>query len=102
MRDDNEAARWYQKAAEQGHAVAQYNLGNRFASGRGVPQNNAEAMEWYRMAAEQGYNKAQSKLDMLRNDIEAAGRYLNAAKKGDSEAQFRLVVSARQKIPSIQ
>ena len=40
--------------AEQGHASAQFNLGNRYANGEGVPQDYAVAMKWYRLAAEQG------------------------------------------------
>lgn len=30
---------WYQKAAEQGHAMAQYNLGMRYAEGTGLSRN---------------------------------------------------------------
>jgi hypothetical protein len=36
---DVEAARWFHKAADQGHAKAQYNLGNMFDQGRGVAQS---------------------------------------------------------------
>ena len=45
--------------AEQGHALAQQYLGNMYATGRGVPENDAEAVKWYRKAAEQGYAGAQ-------------------------------------------
>jgi TPR repeat protein len=40
---DVEAARWYRKAADQGHADAQDNMGGMFAQGRGVPQSDVEA-----------------------------------------------------------
>jgi hypothetical protein len=46
---DVAAARWYRKAADQGHAVAQYNLVNTFYEGRGVAQSDAEAARWYRL-----------------------------------------------------
>jgi len=49
-----EAVKWYRKAAEQGAASAQYNLGFMYLNGQGVPQNYAEAEKWYRKAAEQG------------------------------------------------
>ena len=49
-----EAAKWFRKAAEQGHAIAQYNLGELFYLGRGVPQNDQKAREWWQKAAEQG------------------------------------------------
>ena len=40
--------------AEQGDAVAQFNLGVKYDNGQGVPQDYAEAVKWYRKAAEQG------------------------------------------------
>ena len=40
--------------AEQGDAVAQTELGSRYYSGRGVPQDDAKATRWIRLAAEQG------------------------------------------------
>ena len=63
MRQDYaQAAKWFRRAAERGHAKAQYNLGVMYGTGRGVPQNNAEAVRWYRLAAEQGQAEAQLKL----------------------------------------
>jgi hypothetical protein len=51
---DEEAARWSRKAADQGHAQAQYNLGSMFYEGRGVAQSDVEAAWWYRKASDQG------------------------------------------------
>ena len=45
--------------AEQGDALAQYNLGLMYDSGEGVPQDHAEAARWFRLAAEQGHLGAQ-------------------------------------------
>ena len=39
--DYAEAVTWYRKAAEQGDADAQYNLGVMYAKGQGVPQDYA-------------------------------------------------------------
>jgi len=61
MDAENEVVK-LRKAAEQGDAKAQYNLGAMYDNGRGVPQNDAEAVAWYRKAAEQGEAKAQSDL----------------------------------------
>jgi TPR repeat protein len=47
------AASWYRKAAEQGDARAQFNLGIMYAEGEGVPQDYAVAASWFRKAAEQ-------------------------------------------------
>ena len=40
---DAEAAAWYRRAADQGHALAQFNLANMYASGQGVTLDDAEA-----------------------------------------------------------
>ena len=42
---------WWRKAAEQGHATAQYNLGVAYHNGEGVPQNYAQAHMWHNLAA---------------------------------------------------
>ena len=54
-KDFTEAVKWYRKAAEQGYARAQRNLGNSYYCGEGVTEDYAEAVKWYRKAAEQGY-----------------------------------------------
>ena len=61
-KDEVEAVNWYRKAAEQGHAQAQANLGWMFQYGLGVSKNRAEAINWYRKAAEQGDEDAISQL----------------------------------------
>lgn len=49
-----EAVKWYRLAAEQGHAWAQYVLGNAYYDGKGVKRDYVEAVKWWQMAAEQG------------------------------------------------
>ena len=61
-KDAVEAVRWYRKAAEQGEACAQSNLGYMYANGNGVPKDTTEAVKWYRKAAEQGEAYAQNGL----------------------------------------
>ena len=56
------AVAWYRRAAEQGDARAQYNLGGMYREGRGVPPDAAGAVAWYRRAAEQGHVRAQYNL----------------------------------------
>ena len=48
------AAVWFQKAAEQGHAFAQSNLGVLCREGRGVAQDHTEEVVRIRRAADQG------------------------------------------------
>jgi len=57
-RDYRQAVEWFSKAAELGHAEAQYNLGELYNKGRGVKKNKKIAQKWYKAAAEQGHVKA--------------------------------------------
>lgn len=59
------AAEWFLKAAEQGLARAQYNLGVMYANGTGVAQSYEKAVEWYQKAAEQGFEDAMVALNSL-------------------------------------
>jgi TPR repeat protein len=45
-KDAIEAVKWYRKAAEQGDAPAQFNLGNSYANGEGVAKDAVEAAKW--------------------------------------------------------
>jgi uncharacterized protein len=45
------ARQWYEKAAAQGHASAQINLGVMYADGRSVPQDYVRAYMWWSLAA---------------------------------------------------
>src|SRR5260370_15179992 len=85
----------YRKAADQGDARAQNNLGAMYESGRGVPQSYTEAIRWYRLAADQGDATAQNNLGSIyiygrgvpQNYAEAMKWYRLAADQGDANAQ---------------
>lgn len=85
----------HRKAAEQGHAEAQFNLGKCLAEGTGVTKNEAEAVTWYRKAAEQGNADGQTALGSsyfygggVQQDYnEAAKWYRKAANQGHASAQ---------------
>ena len=49
--DAQESVKWYRKAAEQGDAQAQFNLGLMYSNGQGVPQDFIRAHVWYSVAA---------------------------------------------------
>jgi TPR repeat protein len=57
--DYAQAAHWYLKAADQSHALAQFNLGVMYAAGQGVPRDTTKSMEWMRKAADLGDAGAQ-------------------------------------------
>ena len=90
----------YRKAAEQGHAAAQYQLGRCYYYGHGVRQDYAEAVKWFRKAAKQGIPDAQNKLGfcydnglgMKKNHVKAFEWYWAAAKQGLAKAQCNLAI----------
>ncbi len=51
--------------AEQGDAIAQYNLGLMYANGRGVPEDYVQAHLWANLAAAQGHEPARKYRDRL-------------------------------------
>lgn len=59
------AVRWYRAAAEQGHAKAQWMLGDCYAFGLGVQQNDDEAIAWALKASNQGDEGGQRLLTAL-------------------------------------
>lgn len=57
-RDDEEAATWYFKAAQQEHVEAQFALGVMYEKGEGVERNDDKAYKWLSLAARQGHARA--------------------------------------------
>lgn len=55
VQDRSKAVEWYRRAAELGHADAQYKLGVCYENEWGVAKDRTEAAKWYRRAAEQGH-----------------------------------------------
>src|SRR5436190_1055289 len=56
--DYTNALQLYRPLAEQGLAVAQFNVGLMYDMGQGVLQNYSEAVKWYRLAADQNHKDA--------------------------------------------
>ena len=102
--NDTEAVKWYRKAAEQGYAKAQYNLGFMYERGQGVLQDDTGAVKWYRKAAEQGLALAQSSLGLMyawgrgvpQDDVQAYAWFNIAVAQGDvSAVEARDLVAGR-------
>src|SRR5437868_6797627 len=63
-KDLDKAFHWYQKAADNGNKVAQYNLGRYYYYGKCVEKDEVKALKWYKKSAEQEYSNAQSSLGL--------------------------------------
>ena len=94
-----ESLAWYTRAAEQGHANAQWNTAVMHAHGQGCAQVDAEqAFLWCQKAADQGYAAAQATLGLMYSSGQGAEKDLHkalelleqAALQGDVEAQYNL------------
>eukprot|EP00942_MAST-04A_sp_MAST-4A-sp1_P008814 g8814.t1 len=85
---------WYTKAAEQGYARGQYNLGVMYKYGDGVTMDKAKAVEWYTKAAEQGFAIGQCNLGVMYQNgdgvtmdkAKAVEWYTKAAEQGNTLA----------------
>lgn len=95
IKDMAKAVAWYQKAAEQGDAAAQFELGRIYTLGFGLPKDESKAVKWFQKAAAQGLAEAQ--LNLGKCYLEGTGVSMNltnacewfekAAEQGLMEAQ---------------
>lgn len=80
--------------ANTGDADAQFNMGQAYKLGRGVPMDLPIAMEWFRKAADKGHLRAEDNYGLLlfqQNRREEALPYLRrSAERGEARAQYIL------------
>ncbi len=96
--DPELAAGWFFRAAEQGYADAQFNLGLMYINGEGVPQDIPHAVELFQKAAEQGHVDAQNNLGAMyftgegvtRDEKKAIEWFEKAAAQGNEDARANL------------
>lgn len=78
--------------AEAGEPDAQFNLGQAYKLGRGVPVDQTQALSWYRKAAASGHEQAQALLGLMLfqgGQREEAMTWLRkAADRGEGRAQY--------------
>jgi cell division septation protein DedD len=76
--------------AERGDADAQFNLGQAYRLGRGVPTNLAAARTWFERAARQGHVDAETTLGLMLfqngDQAEGLGWLKKAAEQGEARA----------------
>jgi len=79
-------------------ALAQYYLGELYASGKGVSTDYETAVEWYRKAAENGFSMAGGKVINMEEEIRMqARRKANAEKAAAAQRQQAKREQARQR-----
>ena len=92
--DYRKAVEEWRPAAIAGDADAQFNLGQAYTLGRGVPVDIAVAESWFRKAALQGHFEAEAKYGLVLFDEgkrhEAAPWLEKAAKRGEPRAELVL------------
>ncbi|MBP5586141.1 MAG: SEL1-like repeat protein [Lentisphaeria bacterium] len=86
IKNEGEAAKWFQKSARGGYLPAQFELGLCFLYGKGVEKDEAEAMKWLGRAAGQGYREAQRAI-LEKTEFELI---LKAAEFGDAGSQYKI------------
>jgi hypothetical protein len=88
------AVREWRPLADKGDADAQYNLGQAYRFGMGVPKDLAITRSWLQKAAQQGHEHAQNGLGLLLFDTgkraEAMPWIRKSAARGDPRAQYVL------------
>ena len=89
--DAREAFSYYRRLALDGHAEAQFKLGELYATGRGVGQSLNQAYLWYGMAAKAGHTQAQARQAQISANLQPAevrqvDRYLQRNAPAASEA----------------
>ena len=94
----DEAAKWYDRAAQAGIIPAIFRLGTLYEKGMGVKKDPDLARRYYEQAAERGNAKAMHNLAVLDADgggkgpsyKSAAGWFRKAADRGLADSQFNL------------
>ena len=68
-KDFAKGAEWLTKAALQGNAPAQYNLGRMYQWGKGVEKDLQQARFWFQKAIDNGHEKAKEALTKIKSDL---------------------------------
>ena len=62
-KDFAKGAKWLTKAALQGNAPAQYNLGRMYQWGKGVEKDLQQARFWFQKAIDNGHEKSKGSIN---------------------------------------
>lgn len=100
--DSIEAYQWFMKAAEEGYAVAESNIGVCYYEGIGVDVNLSEAFKWTMKAAKHGFRSAQHNVGLnyllgqgIEKNPEEAYKWFSKAAKQDYAGSQVMVAFCR-------
>jgi chromosome segregation ATPase len=106
--DYTQALAWYYKAAGQGNATAENQLGYMYQKGEGVAQDFVQALARYRAGAAQGDSNAQNNLRILTEKLQSdpalwASINASAQQAANAQAERRSqIISLRQRIAELE
>lgn len=92
-KDNDEALKWYMKAAAANSPEAMYNLGVTYKYGDGVERNLKESSSWFKIGAEQGHAGCMYAIGYMyykgfgvRQNYKKAYKYFSQSAKGENPA----------------
>jgi len=95
--DYDKAVHEWVPLAQAGDPDAQFNLGQAYKLGRGVPADLGRALDYYRQAALQGHDRAEDNYGLLlfqqNRRVEALPYLEHSAERGEPRAQYLLGVA---------
>ncbi|HSW52134.1 MAG TPA: tetratricopeptide repeat protein, partial [Sulfuricaulis sp.] len=103
--ENEQAVKWYRRAAEQGDADGEHGLGQMYATGEGVKRDMTQALRWITRAAEKNHLPAITALaatyekgaqEVAPDPERARHWYQRAADLGDKPSIQRLARAHRQ------
>ena len=91
-KNQTEAAKWYQKAAERDYKLAEENLGLYYKKGRCVQKDYVQAYKWWSLAASHGDETARKNLNRIERKM--SKEQVGEAQKLVSDFKLRYSVAS--------
>ena len=100
---------WYAKAAKQGNAIGQLNVGYLFDKGFGVKGDDVVAVQWYLKAALQNNDIAQNNLAYMyktgggveKDMVKSLAWRILAAQSGNEKGRVFREIDAKEMTPAL-
>ena len=106
IKNNKIALDWYRKAAIQGNAIAQHNIGSLYECGTDIPRDYRLACKWFQKAALNGYESAKYKLALHYKEGTGVPMNLNRALllllATDHQNRASLLKEIHELIPEVQ